>query len=316
MSDGERLFLYNVTITDVKTGPSGTNQYGDWQLYNLWIDDSDWKSEKFGYPQAGNKPVPEPGMKLAKLEFETVVRAGKDGKSFTNYDVKKIEPLQVSDKPVPGAKPVPAKTATPAPQDSSSQTADSPKPQSKPVPSVSAEKHLTFYVSYVKDLVIALIGSGSKEFKEATLHEICSKIVNEAIIIETTVEQRARLVESFTRTVLINAISDLCTKHDLPYKETKKWLGETLTFQDKIQRIFGNLSLNATKVEVLEEIMDTARTWVPIAKKHFKDLAEKKPKTNSKNPFRQNSDPGPENPAEQEQEPGSDQSMFPDDVPY
>lgn len=318
MPEAEKRFLYNTTITKVQLMKSGSNQYGEWTLYNFWIDDLDWKAEKFGCFQSDKDPTPVVGMKLAKIEFETVVRE-KDGKNYTNYDAKKIEPVQVAEKPVPSSKPIPAGHT---PQDSQTQPPPpatvSDKTAPKPVPApVSDEKYFSFYVSYVKDLAISLIEAKTKEFENSTLHEACSKIITEAITMEATVGQKNRLAESFTRKMLADAISSLCNQHDLPYKETKAWLSETQTFKDRIQRIFGNLSFTATKIEVLEKIMDTSRIWIPIAKKYFKNLEEKKQESSSGNPFKQDPSPKPEESGQdQESGPNPDQSAFPDDIPF
>ena len=96
--------LNGVTITKVFKGKSGEGKYGPWQGYNFYVDDPDWKDQKFSYLQSGRKPVPEEGMKV-DLEFET-----KQNREYTNYDVKKLSPAGSGEKPKP--KPAGAKPAT------------------------------------------------------------------------------------------------------------------------------------------------------------------------------------------------------------
>lgn len=78
--------LANVTISKVWQGKSGEGKYGPWQAYNFKVEGHD---EKFGYFQSGSKPVPQEGMLLEVLQYET-----KQNGQYTNHDVKLMQVAQ------------------------------------------------------------------------------------------------------------------------------------------------------------------------------------------------------------------------------
>ena len=118
--------LTNVTITKVFEKKSGNNKYGPWTAWDIYVDDPDWKNEKFSYFSGGNKPIPAQGMFVQVMEFETEIKG-----EYTNNNVKKLVAKQ--DKP----KPKPA-------QGNGGQAKQGMSP-------------LSMYVSYVKDLQVARI---------------------------------------------------------------------------------------------------------------------------------------------------------------
>ncbi len=79
--------LTNKEVEKVYPGPSGTNQYGDWQLYNLYFQGG---TKKFGYMQSGKKPIPVVGSKISFLDFE-ITETQKDGKTYENYKIKEMK---------------------------------------------------------------------------------------------------------------------------------------------------------------------------------------------------------------------------------
>ena len=58
--------ITNKTIGKVYKGSEGTNEHGPWTLYNIYLEGGELK---YTYFQSGSKPVPEPGMKIALMEY-------------------------------------------------------------------------------------------------------------------------------------------------------------------------------------------------------------------------------------------------------
>ena len=162
--------LNGVTITKVFKGKSGEGKYGPWQGYNFYIDDPDWKEQKFSYLQSGKKPVPEEGMKV-DLEFET-----KQNGEYTNYDVKKLSAAGSGEKP----KPKPAGKAT----SPGTGNGDNGKSAAGPGPT-STNGHdknscWWFCLSYAKDVVIS-----RKEEPRITLEDAANLILQMADVFYT-----------------------------------------------------------------------------------------------------------------------------------
>lgn len=78
--------LANVTISKVWRGKSGEGKYGPWQAYNFKVEGHE---DKFGYFQSGSKPVPQEGMLLEVLQYET-----RQNGQYTNHDVKLMQVAQ------------------------------------------------------------------------------------------------------------------------------------------------------------------------------------------------------------------------------
>jgi hypothetical protein len=77
--------ITNTEITKVYEGPSGEGQYGPWQIFNFYVKDHKEKFSVFGKDEF----VPMPGIKLKLLKYE-IKHSEKDGKKYTNYDVKEV----------------------------------------------------------------------------------------------------------------------------------------------------------------------------------------------------------------------------------
>lgn len=147
--------IVDAKITKVYKGPDGESEYGTWQVYNLYLDKGDKK--KFGYMQSGKKPVPIEGMAVKHIEYE-VKTTKKDGKTYTNYDIKKME---VANEEIGEAQ---ART-----HELAQKTLDEYIPPKN-------NKDASFYVSYAKDLQIALIQARPPDFDETTLDELVSNV--------------------------------------------------------------------------------------------------------------------------------------------
>ena len=156
-------FLANKRITKVYRGKSGQGQYGPWTAWNFNIEGDD---RKFSYFSGGKKPEPKEGDFIAMMKFETV----NDGK-YTNYKAKEVafgqpdcEPRQdpPHDYEPPGEHQAPPGTQKPAQQ------------------SPRGDEKLSFYVSYAKDLKVALINQ--KEYPEGiTLKECVNEVMQEGM---------------------------------------------------------------------------------------------------------------------------------------
>jgi hypothetical protein len=142
--------LENVTVTSVKQGPEQEGQYGPYRWVSFTISDPDWEGIKFDYIPNKSKPVLNKGQVLRFLDYKEVQRG-----DYTNYRIQEFKAV-VKEKPKP------------KPQ---------PKGQLQPQAGPSDEK-LSFYVSYAKDIQIALLPFMSKKFLETvTLGELAMDVM-------------------------------------------------------------------------------------------------------------------------------------------
>lgn len=139
--------LLNFTITKVyepqKEGKpiEGEGEYGAWKLYTFYTDKTD--KEKFSFMWGEKKPRPTKGLKIKHMEYEEEKKG-----QYTNLNVKKLELPE---------------------QEKSSSPESSPKTTSQPKPNNTSA---SFYVSYAKDIAVALItlGKDLTELDAIALH--------------------------------------------------------------------------------------------------------------------------------------------------
>ena len=249
--------LLNVEITRVHPGKTGESQYGSWKAYNFYISDPDWKDQKFGYFQSGQKPEPLVGMLLSKLEF-TVTKETKNEIEYTNYEVKKLE-LTSSEKPLPQTQTQTGKTE-PKPEPGQK------KEETKPLPEPPDQnRYLSMYMAYAKDLVVAMMPF-SKKLQKCELDEVCRLIARGGLILQTSAHDAERIEGQERQKILVAEIKEICTLANLPVVDVKQWLNQTKTFENKIGSIWGNLSLHQTPAKVLESIISISEKWLPLAK--------------------------------------------------
>ena len=147
--------LTNVIVNKVYKGASGTGQYGDWQAFNFYVKGDDRKFSCFG-----STLMPKEGMAIVALEYEEEEsQSKKDGKWYTNNNVKTImladEGQQVSQN---------------APQ-------TAPEPRSETISPTKRDSSLTMYISYAKDLTVALLNHKSEQVQNFTVEELANIVV-------------------------------------------------------------------------------------------------------------------------------------------
>lgn len=248
--------LLNVEITRVQPGKTGSGQYGPWKAYNFYISDPDWKDQKFGYFQSGQKPEPQVGMHLGKLEFEI-----KQKGEYTNYEVGKLEAAS-SEKPLPQTQ-TQTQTETAKPKLEPGQKKEEAKPLPEPP---SQDRYLSMYMAYAKDLVVAMMPF-SKKLQKCELDEVCRLIARGGLILQTSANDAERIQGQEHQKILVAEIKEICTLANLQTADVKQWLNQTKTFGDKISSVWGNLSFHQTPPKVLESIISTSETWLLLAKK-------------------------------------------------
>jgi len=151
--------LTNIEISKVYKGKSGESEYGPWQAYNFYVKGYD---HKFGYFQKKGGIVPVQGMKILVLEYEINQRG-----EYTNYDVKRIELLK--DTSQLGQKP--------------------PQAASEPRGSTQRDSSLTMYISYAKDLMVALMsvsnfGAFPTHFQDYSFEDMCNDVVKRGMAMQ------------------------------------------------------------------------------------------------------------------------------------
>ena len=131
----------NKKIKKVYKGKLGESEYGPWQAWNFYLEGV--KDIKFSYFSGGDKPVPVEGRMVKHIEYEVVTKDG-----YTNNNVKKLvyyprepdnEPRQEPDQGPPGDYEPPGEL-----------------PKNPPT-SQKPDSSISFYVSYAKDLMVAMI---------------------------------------------------------------------------------------------------------------------------------------------------------------
>lgn len=132
----------------------GEGEYGAWRLYNFYTDKTG--DRKFSFMWGGKKPIPYEGLKIKHLEYEIKI----DGE-HTNSNVEKIEvdpdtpPMEVEPKP--------------------SGSLLGLKPQN------NGNGQASFYVSYMKDVAIAVINCGGG-LDQTDLDAIARKIAKAGLV--------------------------------------------------------------------------------------------------------------------------------------
>lgn len=139
--------LTNIEISKVYEGPSGTSQHGPWQIYNFYVKDHKEKFSVFGKDDL----IPVPDLKLKLLKYE-IKHSEKDGKSYTNYNVKEII-LEEGEASQPAQK----------------------QPQTTQK-SLQRDNTLTMYVSYAKDILVQLLANVEQQ-TPTTLNKLCQEAV-------------------------------------------------------------------------------------------------------------------------------------------
>lgn len=138
--------LTNVIVQDVFKGKSGISKVGAWQAWSIYLEGYE---TKFSYFEKDGI-IPFPGMQITFLEY-TVEQRGE----YTNYDIKKLVPVQLT---APGVLPeVPQVSPT-------SNLAVRPSSAKPSMPdrlsSVEKNKRVTMCTSYAKDIMVQMIANG------------------------------------------------------------------------------------------------------------------------------------------------------------
>jgi len=261
--------LFNVEITKVQPGKTGESQYGPWKAYNFYISDPDWKDQKFGYFQSGKKPEPLVGMFLNKLEFEV-----KQKGEYTNYEVSKFD-IETSEKPLPQTQiqgQAQTGEAKPKPESGKKTETDKPLPESP-----SQDRYLSMYIAYAKDIAVAVLPF-SKKLQKCELDEICRHIARGGLILQASANDAERIQGQEHQKILVAELKEICKLANLQTADVKQWLNQTKTFGGKIKILWGNLSFHQTPPKILESIISTSETWLPLAKEALTET-DKEPKT-------------------------------------
>lgn len=147
--------LTNTNFTKVfKTDKTGDGRDGEWILYDCYVDAPGWERTKLAFFETVGKStvIPEKGMAAQVVEYKQTVKG-----KFTNYTITKIVPVEGTTTPQPKARP--KEEHTPQPARSNGRIEEKP----------------SFYISYAKDIAVALI---EKEMDLNRLPEICEMVVS------------------------------------------------------------------------------------------------------------------------------------------
>ena len=150
-------FLTNVTIRKVYPGKTGESEYGPWQVWNFYLEGHE--KLKLNYFSGEEKPIPVEGAALKLIEYDIVTKGG-----YTNNNVKQFVlavAKEKSDSP-PGDYEPPG---DPLPEMKHNGKIDAPKPSPKP----TIDSSITMYISYSKDIAVALIETGHWVINENTV---------------------------------------------------------------------------------------------------------------------------------------------------
>jgi len=107
---------------------------------------------------SGKKPIPEEGMQVKHIEYE-IEHTEKEGKTYENYNIKKFE---LSD-------------------NASAQAIPNAKEDQGPIPQAKNDREVSFYVSYIKDIAVAIIENGGN-LETADLDSIAKRIGKAGLI--------------------------------------------------------------------------------------------------------------------------------------
>lgn len=149
--------LLDFTITNVYEAKNnegklieGEGEYGPWKLFSFNTDKTG--KEKFAYMWGGEKPIPEKGMNVKHMEYESETKG-----QYTNLNVKKLE--------------LPEQTKSSASK-SSSKTTSQQKPSND-------NRDTSFYVAYAKDIAVAML---AKDVDLLKLDAACEKVAKAGLI--------------------------------------------------------------------------------------------------------------------------------------
>lgn len=140
-------------ISKVFKGPSGEGEYGPWQIYNIYFEGSE---NKYSWFQKDGI-VPTPGTKVMFMKYD-IIEKEKDGKTYTNYNIKEIE----------------FDTASLGKPELSG-TSSHGKQSNNTLPS----SNCTMFISYAKDLLVSICGRG--EYKEVDYPELVKMYTQEGM---------------------------------------------------------------------------------------------------------------------------------------
>lgn len=150
------MILTNVKFTKVFKGKSGEGQYGPWQIWDCYINIEEWKDTKLSFFESNKNPTPVQGMTATVVEIEEQVKG-----EYVNYVIKNIETKVQA--PVPKPRPQVTKENSTEPNHNNNHQA-------------------SFYVSYAKDIAVALIEKGyDLEGIKYCLPEICRLVVESGL---------------------------------------------------------------------------------------------------------------------------------------
>jgi hypothetical protein len=174
------------------------------------------------------------------------------------------------------------------------------------------------YVSYAKDLTVALINGGlvvgSEGFSISKLKDLLRKtvlaIAENGKILELAVEDPAALKEMTARISNTQKLKDLCKKNEISYQDAKTFLSESQTFGKLILKSYGNLSFESTPSKITNEIIETSEQWIGAIKR------QSLTGPNPENPIPENPENPPLNlPMEAQSVPLPD-TLAGDDIPF
>lgn len=151
--------IVDCKVTKVYEGPTGEGEWGPWQVYNLYLDKGEKK--KFGWMCSGKKVKPVVGMQLKHVGYEVEEDGG-----YTNYKIKELE-LAEEPKSTPHAIPNAKEDMGSIPSESKSKVANN--------------RDASFYVSYMKDISIAIMTSGG-DLLTADLDVIARKVAKAGLV--------------------------------------------------------------------------------------------------------------------------------------
>lgn len=225
--------ILDAKITKVYPGPTGESEYGQWKIYNLYLDKDDKK--KFGYMQSGKKPIPKEGMEIKHIEYE-IEQTKKDGKTYENYKIKKLELKE-------DIEPTPESTLPPS--------------ISEPTPSHTNGREVSFYVAYAKDIVIAMLQNGEDLIN---LQAVCSqvakagvKLMNESLDITKTPPQKPINAPESTKEK--KSIPDIPNQGDVKTWPSKgAFVTEIKEFEEKLEEEEYNRIMKMHEVKQISKL--------------------------------------------------------------
>jgi len=147
-------YLGNVTIGKVYEGKSGEGEYGKWKAWNFYVEGDE---RRFSYFSGGKKPEPFEGAFIKMAKLETVVKG-----KYTNHNIKEMALESQNNEP----RQDPPDDYEP-PGEQRRVVKDSLTPQNN--------EKISFYVSYAKDLQVAMITMGG--IPEITLQGLADEVM-------------------------------------------------------------------------------------------------------------------------------------------